>query len=262
MGPSNIDEGKSEGIGEGGVTSHHHQSYVGNTTFAQDLFNGIANSYDTWAQLLTFFQYLSWRKFLVSQMTLQPDHTVLDVATGTAGVALEIASRQNSQIIGVDITRLMLEAGLQAIEKQNLDSRIQLVQGSAEKLPFPDETFDVVVSTYLLRYVRDPGTTIGELSRVLRPGGQLLSLEFGVPSSRYIRALWLFYTRSILPILTILAPGGWNRAGRFLGPSISHFCQGYPVNKLAAMWGEHRFPAVEIKHLLGGTAVVMWGKKR
>jgi ubiquinone/menaquinone biosynthesis C-methylase UbiE len=63
-----------------------------------DLFNGIANSYDTWAQLLTFFQYLSWRKFLVSQMTLQPDHTVLDVATGTAGVALEIAFRKTVRL--------------------------------------------------------------------------------------------------------------------------------------------------------------------
>jgi demethylmenaquinone methyltransferase/2-methoxy-6-polyprenyl-1,4-benzoquinol methylase len=123
------------------------------------------------------------------------------------------------------------------------------------------ETFDAVVSTYLFRYVQDPSSTIRELSRVLKPGGQLVSLEFGVPPPRWIRALWLAYTRTILPVLTIPAPGGWHEAGCFLGPSISRFCKRYPVSKLEEMWSEHGFPTVKIKYLLGGVAVAMWGKK-
>jgi demethylmenaquinone methyltransferase/2-methoxy-6-polyprenyl-1,4-benzoquinol methylase len=119
------------------------------TTFAQDLFDGIAHSYDTWAQVLTFFQYLPWRRFLVSQMALRPENLVLDVCTGTAGVAMEIAHHHNGQIVGLDVSQLMLEAGLRAVEKGNLDGRVQLIQGRAEHLPFPDETFDTVVFTYL-----------------------------------------------------------------------------------------------------------------
>jgi len=230
------------------------------TIFTQGLFNGIAGSYDRWAQILTLFQYLSWRKFLVSKMAL--DDMVLDASTGTAGVALEIARRHNCKIIGLDVTRLMMDAGLKTVEKQNMNGRIQFVQGTAEQLPFADETFDAVVSTYLFRYVQDPSATIGELSRVLKPGGQLVSLEFGVPPPRWIRALWLAYSRGILPILTIPAPGGWHEAGCFLGPSISRFCKRYPVSRLEEMWGERGFPTVKIKYLLGGVAVAMWGKKR
>jgi len=122
-------------------------------------------------------------------MALRPGNLVLDVCTGTAGVALQIARHHNGQIVGLDISHSMLEAGLRAVEKRSLDGSIQLIQGHAEHLPFPDKTFDTVVFTYLLRYVQDPDATIRELSRVLKPGGQLLSLEFGVPETFWIRAI-------------------------------------------------------------------------
>ncbi len=230
-------------------------------TLAQDLFDGVAPSYDTWAQVLTFFQYLPWRRFLVSQMALRPGNLVLDVCTGTAGVALEIADHHDGRIVGLDVSHSMLQAGLSAIEKRSLDGRVQLIQGRAEHLPFPDETFDTVVFTYLLRYVQDPDATIRELSRVLKPGGELLSLEFGIPETLWVRALWLIYNRVVMPIITIPASGGWHRMGRFLGPSISDFCHRYPVDRLAAIWRENSFSVVEIKHLLRGAAIVMWGTK-
>ena len=231
-------------------------------TLAQDLFDGIAPSYDTWAQVLTFFQYLSWRRFLVSRMAFRPGNLVLDVCTGTAGVAIEIADHHNGRIVGLDVSHLMLEAGLRAVEKQSLDGRVQLVQGRAEHLPFPDETFDTVVFTYLLRYVQDPDATIRELSRVLKPGGELLSLEFGIPETSWIKALWLIYNKVVMPVMTIPVSRGWHRVGCFLGPSISNFCQRYPVDRLAAIWRENGIPVVEIKHLLGGAAIVTWGTKR
>jgi len=230
-------------------------------TFAQDLFDGVAQSYDTWAQVLTFFQYLRWRRFLVSQMALRPRKLVLDVCTGTAGVALEIADHHDGQIVGLDVSHSMLEAGLRAVEKRSLDGRVQLTQGRAEHLPFPDETFDTVVFTYLLRYVQDPDATIRELSRVLKPGGELLSLEFGIPETSWIKALWLIYNKVVMPVMTIPVSRGWHRVGCFLGPSISDFCKRYPVDRIAAIWRENGFPVVEIKHLLGGAAIVMWGTK-
>jgi len=230
-------------------------------TFAQDLFDGIAPSYDTWAQVLTFFQYLRWREFLVSQIALQPGNLVLDVCTGTAGIAIEIAHHHNGQIVGLDVSHLMLEAGVRAVEKQSLDGRVQLIQGRAEHLPFPDETFDTVVFTYLLRYVQDPDATIRELSRVLKPGGQLLSLEFGVPEALWVRAIWEIYNKVVMPVVTIPISRGWRRLGCFLGPNISEFCRRCPVDRIAAIWRENGIPLVETRRLLKGAAIVMWGTK-
>ncbi|MDH4367321.1 MAG: class I SAM-dependent methyltransferase [Dehalococcoidia bacterium] len=230
-------------------------------TLAQDLFDGVAPSYDTWAQVLTFFQYLRWREFLVSRMALRPGNLVLDVCTGTAGVAMEIANHHDGRIVGLDVSHLMLEAGLRAVEKKSLDGRVQLIQGRAEHLPFPDETFDAVVFTYLLRYVQDPDATIRELSRVLKPGGKLLSLEFGVPKTLWVRALWEIYNRVVMPVMTIPVSRGWHRVGCFLGPSISGFCRRYPVDRLASTWRENGIPLVETRPLLKGAAVVMWGTK-
>jgi len=230
-------------------------------TLAQDLFDGVAPSYDSWAQVLTFFQYLPWRRFLVSQMALRPGNLVLDVCTGTAGVAMEIADHHDGQIVGLDVSHLMLEAGLRAVEKKNLDGRVQLIQGRAERLPFPDETFDAVVFTYLLRYVQDPDATIRELSRVLKSGGELLSLEFGLPEALWVRALWETYNRVVMPVMTIPVSRGWHRMGCFLGPSISDFCHQFPVDRLAAIWRENGIPLVETKPLLKGAAIVMWGTK-
>ncbi|MCJ7576667.1 MAG: class I SAM-dependent methyltransferase [Dehalococcoidia bacterium] len=230
-------------------------------TLAQDLFDGVAPSYDTWAQVLTFFQYLPWRRFLVSRMALRPGKLVLDVCTGTAGVAMEIADHHDDRIVGLDVSHFMLEAGLRAVEKKNLDGRVQLIQGRAEHLPFPDQTFDTVVFTYLLRYVQDPDATIRELSRVLKPGGELLSLEFGLPEALWVRALWEIYNRVVMPVMTIPVSRGWHRVGCFLGPSISGFCKRYPVDRLATIWRDNGIPLVETKPLLRGAAVVMWGKK-
>jgi len=194
-------------------------------------------------------------------MALRPGSLVLDVCTGTAGVAMEIADHHDGQIVGLDVSHLMLEAGLRAVEKKSLDGRVQLIQGRAEHLPFPDETFDTVVFTYLLRYVQDPDATIQELSRVLKPGGELLSLEFGIPEALWVRMIWLIYNRVVMPVMTIPGSRGWHRMGRFLGPSISDFCQRYPVDRLAAIWRENGIPLVETRPLLKGAAIVMCGTK-
>jgi len=195
-------------------------------------------------------------------MAFRPGNLVLDVCTGTAGVAMETAHHHDRQIVGLDVSHSMLEAGVRAMEKQSLDGRVQLIQGRAEHLPFPDETFDTVVFTYLLRYVKEPDVTIRELSRVLKPGGELLSLEFGIPENSWIKALWLIYNKVVMPVMTIPISRGWHRVGCFLGSSISDFCQRYPVDRIAAIWRENGIPLVETKRLFQGISIVMWGTKR
>ena len=120
---------------------------------------------------------------------------VLDVASGTAGVALQLADRTSSHVVGVDLTMSMLKIGQRNVAQAHQVRRIQLVNGRAEALPFPDAAFDALTFTYLFRYVDDPQATLNELARVVRPGGLVASLEFMVPPSRFWRWWWWAYTR-------------------------------------------------------------------
>ena len=113
---------------------------------------------------------------------------VLDVASGTAGVALQLASRTGARVVGLDLTEGMLRQGQANVTGAGLGSRIGLVAGQAERLPFPDASFDALTFTYLLRYVDDPQATLAELARVVKPGGTMASLEFCVPPAAFWRA--------------------------------------------------------------------------
>jgi demethylmenaquinone methyltransferase/2-methoxy-6-polyprenyl-1,4-benzoquinol methylase len=186
---------------------------------------------------------------------------VLDVATGTAGVALQLADRIPGGVIGVDLTEAMLRHGRESIERRGAGNRIQLVAGRAERLPFPDESCDALTFTYLLRYVADPAATLVELARVLKPGAPMASLEFHVPPSRFWRAWWWLYTRGVLPLAGGLAGRSWFRVGRFLGPNISEHYRRYPLSSTVAMWQDAGLIDVDFKLMSLGGGVVMWGRK-
>src|ERR1019366_3405770 len=158
-----------------------------------------------------------WRRAMVDRIVPSSPGRVLDVASGTAGVALQLASRTSADVVGVDLTMGMLGQGRRNVAEAGLAGRIQLVAGRAEQLPFPDDAFDALTFTYLLRYVDDPQATLRELARVVKPGGAVASLEFFLPPSRFWRAWWWLYTRFVLPA------GGWltrgaegDRVGRVL----------------------------------------------
>src|SRR5690348_5833179 len=149
-------------------------------TFARQLFDGLPARYDLLAELLSFGQNARWREALVERVAASRPKRVLDVATGTAGVAIAIARRTEAQIVGLDVTPAMLRHGLGRIRAAGVQARVRLLAGRAESLPFPDDCFDAVSFTYLLRYVADPAATAAELVRVLKPGGWMASLEFFV----------------------------------------------------------------------------------
>jgi demethylmenaquinone methyltransferase/2-methoxy-6-polyprenyl-1,4-benzoquinol methylase len=230
--------------------------------FAADLFSGLPKRYDLLAEILSFGQNGRWRNELVTQVATAEPKAILDVATGTAGVAIALATRTGGDVTGVDLTESMLARGRERVIAAGLESRVKLLAARAEELPFPDASFDAVSFTYLLRYVRDPGATLRELARVLRPGGVLASLDFYVPPAPIWRAAWWLYTRTVLPPAG-LALGGpeWWRVGRFLGPNISAFYSAWPLSRIAGGWEAAGITGVHYKAMSVGGGVVMWGRK-
>ena len=228
---------------------------------ARHLFDGIAGNYDGPAQVFSLFQYQHWRRFLVSRLKMGPQALVLDVATGPAGVAIYIAGKAGCQVIGMDISDRMLEEAGINLRAANLTSLVSLVKGRAENLPFPDHSFDVVVFTFLFRYVDEPQAVMHELARVLKPGGQIASLEFYVPKGPVLYPLWLLHTRLVMPLGTRFVTPGWREVGSFLGPSISNFFRKYTLEDLHQVWTQAGLNNVQTKLLSQGGAFVMWGQK-
>jgi demethylmenaquinone methyltransferase / 2-methoxy-6-polyprenyl-1,4-benzoquinol methylase len=183
---------------------------------------------------------------------------VLDVATGTAAVAIELARATSSRsVVGVDQSPEMLAAGRVRVANAGLAERIELREGNAESLPFADGEFDAVTLTYLLRYVEDPLATLRELARVVRPGGTIAMLEFGVPHGVW-RPLWELYVRVGLPAAGALISPGWREVGRFLGPSIRDFHGRYALTEL---WKEAGLADVAERRLSLGGGVVVWATR-
>jgi demethylmenaquinone methyltransferase/2-methoxy-6-polyprenyl-1,4-benzoquinol methylase len=240
--------------------------------FAQELFSGLPARYDLLAELLSFGQNGRWRRAMVDRIVGGHPRTpgvvpakparILDVATGTAGVALQLARRSPGHIIGLDLTEAMLRQGRDNVVRDGAADRIELVAGKAEQLPFPDQTFDGLTFTYLLRYVADPAATLGELGRVLKPGAPMASLEFHVPPHPFWRFWWWLYTRTVLPAAGGLAGRSWFEVGRFLGPSISKHYRRYPLTWTVEAWQQAGFTDVGVRVMSLGGGLVMWGTKR
>ena len=129
-------------------------------------------------------------------------------------------------------------------------------------MPFPDPSFDALTVTYLLRYVDGPVATIAELARVVRPGGTIALLEFGVPQARVARALWELYVRIVLPSVGRLLSPGWHEVGRFLGPSIRELEARLPLDLQLEVWSDAGLTDVRARRLSLGGGVVVWGRRR
>ena len=222
---------------------------------ARTLFAPLGPTYDRYASLLSFGQDPRWRRFLVSVTKAGPESTVLDVATGTGAVARELIAQKGCKAIGLDQSPEML-----AEARRRLPAAVTLVEGTAERLPFEDASFDALTFTYLLRYVSDPGATLKELARVVRPGGTIASLEFAVPRGVW-RPLWELYVRVGLPIAGRTISPGWAEVGSFLGPSIKGFYERWPEPRLLELWREAGIEGVSSRRLSLGGGIVTWGRR-
>jgi demethylmenaquinone methyltransferase/2-methoxy-6-polyprenyl-1,4-benzoquinol methylase len=230
--------------------------------FARALFDGLPDRYDRLAELLSMGQNARWRRAMVDAVVAASPRSVLDVATGPAGVALQLAARSQAHVTGLDLTSEMLRVGAANVARAGQTERVALVLGRGEQLPFADATFDGLTFTYLLRYVADPSQTIRELARVVKPGGPIASLEFYVPPHPVWRTSWLLYTRLILPAAGRLTGGReWYEVGRFLGPSISDHYRRYPLEWQVAAWRDAGIEDVRSRLMSLGGGLVMSGRK-
>ncbi len=230
--------------------------------FATDLFAGIAPQYDRMGATLSFGQDARWRRFLVSRTNAIPGDVVLDVAAGTQLVSRELAARRRVRVIALDQSAEMIRAGRGVNRLAGLDAQVTPILGRAQRLPFPDDTFGAVTLTYLLRYVDDPTGTVGELVRVLRPGGSIAMLEFFRPDDLLARAGWWSYTRLAIPLVGAVVSPAWARTAAFLGPNVSTFVRDHPLPNQVAWFQHAGIEHVRTRLFLFGTAVVLWGVKR
>jgi demethylmenaquinone methyltransferase / 2-methoxy-6-polyprenyl-1,4-benzoquinol methylase len=169
----------------------------------RDMFDAIAPRYDLLNRLLSLGIDRRWRTFAVGQLQIPEGGWVLDVASGTGDVALEIAARTPAsvRIVGEDFTQGMLVRGREKIEKSPYRGRILLVNAPCESMPHPAAIFDGVTIAFGIRNVVDRLAGLREMCRVLKPGGRAVILEFSNPRSRLFKALYYFYFRRILPLL-------------------------------------------------------------
>lgn len=235
------------------------------------VFSPIARGYDRPALVLSLFQYRRWHRFLLSRLPLEsvrPEpgeagveglrYSVLDMATGTGALALDLLRTPGIAVAGADITRPMLLSAQRRSDAAGV--RLDLVESTAEAPPFADASFDAIVFAYLLRYVSDVPATLAGLARLLRPGGVMASLDFAVPSGIWY-PLWRVYTDAVLPATGLLFSPDWRRVGSFLGPSIRDFYQRWPEPRLQQAWRDAGLRDVRSRRLTLGGAIVIWGTK-
>jgi demethylmenaquinone methyltransferase/2-methoxy-6-polyprenyl-1,4-benzoquinol methylase len=220
---------------------------------ARELFAPLGPTYDRVGATLSLGQDPRWRRFLVARLP-EDGGEVLDVATGTGLVAAELL-RRGFRATGLDQSPEMLD-----VARRRFGDRVPLVEASAEALPFSSASFDHLTFTYLLRYVEDPGATLAELARVVRPGGVVASLEFGVPGG-LARPAWEAYVRIVLPLAGAVLRTGWDDVGGFLGGSIRSFWDRYPLERQLELWRAAGIRGVGARRLSLGGGVVVWGTR-
>jgi len=229
---------------------------------ALDLFSPLPRRYDAVAAVLSFGQDPRWRRAMVEMVDARADERVLDVATGTGMVARALVRLYGCAVVGIDQSEQMLSGARGKLAADTgLAAQVSLVRGEAERLPFADGEFDHLTFTYLLRYVQDPGATMIELARVVKPGGRIASLEFAVPPRVGWRRLWQLYTHVGLPLLGRLVSREWAYTGRFLAKSIPSFYERYPMTRLVELWEQAGIVDVHVRPMSLGGGVVMWGTK-
>lgn len=220
---------------------------------ARALFAPLGPTYDRVGAALSFGQDPRWRRLLVSRLP-NDGGEVLDVATGTGLVAKALVER-GFRVTGVDQSPEML-----ALARQRFGERVEFVEASADELPFADRSFDHLTFTYLLRYVDDPAATLRELARVVRPGGTVAMLEFGLPRGVW-RPPWDLWVGVGLPLAGRLLSPGWHEVGRFLGPSIRRFHAALPEPQLVALWRAAGIEDVRVRRPSLGGGLVVWGRR-
>lgn len=215
------------------------------------MFNAISPKYDALNRILSVGIDQSWRRKTLREIRATGALNVLDVATGTADLALALAKGiPGSKVVGVDISAGMLEVGRSKVRARDLEGRVRLDLGDGEQLPYEESSFDAVTVAFGVRNFEDLEQGLRDMRRVLQPGGSLAVLEFSQPTSWPLRGLYLFYFKNILP-----------RIGRMVSKDASAYTylpnsvQAFPYGEaFAAKLREAGFSSVRVRPLTFGIA--------
>ncbi|MCB0664042.1 MAG: bifunctional demethylmenaquinone methyltransferase/2-methoxy-6-polyprenyl-1,4-benzoquinol methylase UbiE [Saprospiraceae bacterium] len=201
------------------------------------MFDNIAPNYDLLNRLLSAGIDVYWRKKAIAKLKSKQPKVILDVATGTGDVAIEMVKQlKPDKIVGLDLANEMLEVGRKKIKKRELDQIIEMVQGDSENLPFQDNTFDAVTVAFGVRNFENLEQGLSEMHRVLKPGGQVVVLEFSKPKMPPFKQLYNFYFKNILPVVGRITSKD-PKAYSYLYESVQAFPDGVRFEKILEKTG-------------------------
>lgn len=222
----------------------------------EQMFDNISENYDFLNRLLSFNIDIYWRNRLEKKVRRNNPGKILDVATGTADLAIEHAKKTKAQITGLDLSQKMLNYGQVKINKKGLQERIKLIKGDAENLPFHDEEYDMVTVSFGVRNFENLEKGISEMGRVLKKGGKLLILEFSKPSGLFA-PFFMFYFKKILPNIGKLISGD-SKAYTYLPNSVDTMPCGKDMTNLMVKNG---FKESNFKKYTSGVVTIYEGIK-
>ena len=165
------------------------------------MFDTISGDYDGLNRVISFGIDIKWRKKVVKIIKDTNPDSILDIATGTGDLAINLAKTNASKIVGLDISRGMLEIGKTKIKKKNLDSKIEMILGDSENMPFKDNYFDAITVAFGVRNFETLDNGLKEIYRVLKPNGTFVILETSMPTKTPYKQGYNFYTKNILPLI-------------------------------------------------------------
>lgn len=226
--------------------------------FVHEVFESIAPKYDLMNDVLSFRQHKSWRKRTMKRMAMKPGDTAIDLCCGTCDWTISMAQASGSgRMVGLDFSRNMLERGREKVRDMGLERQIELIEGNAMELPFPDNTFDYATIGFALRNVPDLVKVIEEMQRVVKPGGMVVSLELSKPTWQPFKSIYYFYFQRILPLLGRLLAKRYEQY-KWLPESLITF----PDHKeLARIFRDCGLERVEARPFTGGIAALHLGIK-
>jgi demethylmenaquinone methyltransferase / 2-methoxy-6-polyprenyl-1,4-benzoquinol methylase len=221
------------------------------------MFDNIANRYDLLNSILSLGIHKGWRKKCVNLLRAKNPQNILDVATGTGDFAIECAKLNPKKITGVDISEGMMQFGREKLKKLELDKRISLEFGNAETLDFADNTFDAIVVGFGVRNFQNLEKGLANLYRILKPGGQLIVLEFSYPKNPVVKGLYNFYFSYITPLVGRIFSKD-TRAYSYLTESVKAF----PNNEnFTEILNKLNYKGTSYETLSFGVAAIYQGEK-
>jgi demethylmenaquinone methyltransferase/2-methoxy-6-polyprenyl-1,4-benzoquinol methylase len=209
----------------------YKNSDLGKKEQVTQMFDAISGNYDGLNRVISFGIDIKWRKKVVNLVKESKPDTILDIATGTGDLAINLAKTNASKIIGLDISSGMLEIGKQKIKKKHLDSKIEMVLGDSENMSFADNSFDAITVAFGVRNFETLENGLKEIYRVLKPNGTFVILETSNPTKTPYKQGYAFYTKNVLPLIGKLFSKD-KSAYNYLSESASVFPYGEALNNI------------------------------